>query len=466
MRGSPPLQTNSPHCAVKQQTDTIAAIATPPGQGGIGIVKVSGTGCLEIAGQLCKTTPSHRQCLPAVFCDESGGVIDRGLVVFFQEPDSHTGEDTVEFHGHGGPVVMGLLLNRVLSLGARHAHPGEFSERAFLNNKIDLLQAEAVADLISSASEQAAMSAARSLEGGFSSVINALSDRLIELRVFVEATLDFPEEEPGLSIEQELQQRTNECICALQEIIFSAEDGRVLIDGLELAIIGKPNVGKSSLLNCLAKKERAIVSPEPGTTRDTLEQDILIEGIPVKIIDTAGIRPVDDSIEQEGIKRAKRAAEKADVVVLIGDVNSDELQELIGMARELDLEKNLVFVFNKTDLLTVSPRRCRDDGGPKEIFISAKTGEGVELLKRTIKQMVTHKDYSENTFIARARHINALKRAGSLLERGIDGFSRHQAIELFAEDLLRAQQSLDVITGKFAADDLLGEIFSRFCIGK
>ncbi len=454
------------HCGVIRRTDTIAAIATPPGQGGVGIVKTSGPDSLKIAQELCRKAPLHRQCLPAVFYDETGQVIDRGLTLFFQGPHSHTGEDIVEFHGHGGPVVMELLLGRVLLAGARHARPGEFSERAFLNNKIDLLQAEAVADLISSGSQQAAMSAARSLKGGFSSAVNELSNNVIALRVFVEAMLDFPEEELGAAVDEELQQRADACKAALQETLLAAEDGRVLIDGLQLAIIGRVNVGKSSLLNRLAKKERAIVSSQPGTTRDTLEQDILIEGIPVKVIDTAGLRHTGDAIEQEGIQRAKCAAQEADVVLLMGDANTDELQDLTAMAEGLGREERFVFVFNKTDLLAGSARRQKDNSEPTALFISAKTGEGIERLKQRIKERVMHGDHSENTFIARARHIDALKKAGSLLAQGVDGFERHRAVELFAEDLLRVQRSLDGITGKFVADDLLGEIFSRFCIGK
>ncbi len=388
------------------------------------------------------------------------------MALFFQGPDSHTGEDIAELHGHGGPVVMNLLLQRVLSLGARYARPGEFSERAFLNNKIDLLQAEAVADLISSASEQAAMSAVRSMEGLFSSLVKELVKNVIELRVFVEATLDFPEEEVASLVEPELQDRLTLCLRSLADISARAQTGRLLAEGLKIAIIGKPNAGKSSLLNRLAEIERAIVSPLPGTTRDTIEQQILINGMPVSVIDTAGIRKAGNLIEQEGIRRARSAAENADIVILIADVNKDDIQDLKTIAAEFSPGKNVLYVFNKIDLSGHAPGKSELAGDAREIYISALTGAGVDALKQEIKHSVMASDYSENVFIAHTRHINVLREATAMLEQAAKKFQRHHAVELFADDLSRLQQTLSVITGEYAADDLLGEIFSRFCIGK
>ena len=388
------------------------------------------------------------------------------MALFFQGPDSHTGEDIAELHCHGGPVVMNLVLQRVLSLGARYARPGEFSERAFTNNKIDLLQAEAVADLISSASEQAAMSAVRSMEGMFSALVKGLVKNVTELRVFVEATLDFPEEEIDTLAQTELQDRLATCRRSLADISVRAEAGRKLAEGLKIAIIGKPNAGKSSLLNRLAQVERAIVSALPGTTRDTIEQQILIDGIPVNVIDTAGIRKAGNLIEQEGIRRARSAADNADVVVLIADVNKDEIQDLKTIAAEFSPGKNVLYVFNKIDLSGHEPGKSRLSGVARDIYISAKTGTGVDVLKQEIKHCVTASDYSENTFIAHTRHINVLREARAILEQAAEQFQRHRAVELFADDLSRLQRTLSLITGEYAPDDLLGEIFSRFCIGK
>ena len=429
-------------------------------------MKISGLDSSRIITAICRIQPDPRKCLYTAFYDARGQILDRGMALFFQGPDSHTGEDIAELHCHGGPVVMNLVLQRVLSLGARYARPGEFSERAFTNNKIDLLQAEAVADLISSASEQAAMSAARSMEGLFSSLVKGLVKNVTELRVFVEATLDFPEEEIDTLAQTELQDRLATCRRSLADISVRAEAGRILAEGLKIAIIGKPNAGKSSLLNRLAQAERAIVSALPGTTRDTIEQQILIDGIPVNVIDTAGIRKAGNLIEQEGIRRARSAADNADVVVLIADVNKDEIQDLKTIAAQFSPGKNLLYVFNKIDLSGHDPGKSRLSGEAREIFISAKTGTGVDVLKQEIKHCVTASDYSENTFVAHTRHINVLREAGAILEQAAEQFQRHHAVELFADDLSRLQRTLSLITGEYAPDDLLGEIFSRFCIGK
>ena len=448
-----------------EQTDTIAAIATAPGQAAVGIVKLSGPDSGNIVKAICGAKPGHREARPTTFLDAQGQVLDHGLALFFRGPDSHTGEDIAELHGHGGPVVMNLLLQRVLSLGARYARPGEFSERAFLNNKIDLLQAEAVADLISSASEQAASSAARSMQGAFSSRLDELANRLVELRMFVEATLDFPEEEVGSAEQAELQDRLSACRRCLAEICAGAETGRLLAEGLNIAIIGKPNAGKSSLLNRLAEIERAIVSPLPGTTRDTIEQQILIGGIPVRITDTAGIRTTGNQVEQEGIRRARSAANNADVVILIADATRDDIGELKSIAADLGAEK-LLYVFNKIDLTGHDAGKPSSANDTRELYISAKTGAGVDALKQEIKTMVAGADISENSFIAHTRHLNILHAVEEALEQAAQQYQHTHAPELFAEDLSRAQRKLSELTGEYSADDLLGEIFSRFCIGK
>ena len=449
-----------------EHADTIAAIATAPGQGAVGIVKISGPDSGSIVSALCRLKPGHREARYTAFYDGHGQVLDRGLALFFRGPDSHTGEDIAELHGHGGPVVMNLLLQRVLSLGARYARPGEFSERAFLNNKIDLLQAEAVADLISSASEQAALSAVRSMEGEFSSRLDELANKVVELRMFVEATLDFPEEEIDTIAQTELHERLADCRQCLADISARAETGRLLAEGLKIAIIGKPNAGKSSLLNRLAEVERVIVSPLPGTTRDTIEQQILIDGIPVSVIDTAGIRKAGDLIEEEGIRRGRSAAGSADVVILIADATGDDIQDLQTIAADLVSEKKLLYAFNKIDLSGHGAGKSGSARDAREIYIAAKTGAGVDVLKQEIKDIVAGSDFSENSFIAHTRHINVLRAAGELLEQAAEQFRRTRAVELFADDLSRLHRTLGEITGEYTADDLLGEIFSRFCIGK
>ncbi len=479
-------------------TDTIAAIATPPGLGAVGIVKVSGADSGNIVTALCRLKPGHREARYTAFYDARGQVLDRGLALFFQGPDSHTGEDVAELHGHGGPVVMNLLLQRVLALGARYARPGEFSERAFLNNKIDLLQAEAVADLISSASEQAALSAVRALEGAFSARLQELADKVIELRLFVEAMLDFPEEEVDALTDMELASRLADCRRCLDAISAQAETGRLLAEGLKIALLGKPNAGKSSLLNRLAEAERAIVSPQPGTTRDTIEQQILIDGIPLNVIDTAGIRTAGNQIEQEGIRRAEAAAVAADIVILIADTCRDDMPDLRAVAAQLGPGKNLLYVFNKIDLSGRAPGKAGPDGdappltpcggrleavpsgsvartgggasatanAARAIYVSAKTGAGMDALKQEIKDMVRGADCTENSFIAHTRHIDLLHKAATQLRDAAAQFHQHRATELFADDLTRVQQTLGELTGTHTPDDLLGEIFARFCIGK
>ena len=449
-----------------QHADTIAAPATAPGQGAVGIIKISGPASGDILRALCRFTPEHRQARYAAFYGADGQALDRGIALFFRGPDSHTGEDIAELHGHGGPVVMNLLLQRALSLGARYARPGEFSERAFLNNKIDLLQAEAVADLISSASEQAALSAVRSMEGAFSVRLDELTNKVTELRVFVEATLDFPEEDTDELAQAELHERLADCERCLADISARAQTGRLLTEGVKIALIGKPNAGKSSLLNRLAEAQRAIVSPLPGTTRDTIEQQLLIDGIPVSVIDTAGIRTAGNEIEQEGIRRAKAAADGADVVVLIADATGDEQRDLQAVAADLGTEKKLLYAFNKIDLSGHEAGRDASAKNAPELYISARTGAGVAALKQEITDIVAGPDFSGNSFVAHTRHINILREAGELLKQAAEQYLNTRQVELFAEDLARVQRTLGEITGEYTADDLLGEIFSRFCIGK
>lgn len=446
--------------------DTIAAIATPPGRGGIGIVKVSGPKSGSILTALCGIKPEPRVCRPVAFHDERGATLDRGLALFFQGPDSHTGEDVAEFHGHGGPVVISLLLARALALGARQARPGEFSERAFLNNKMDLLQAEAVADLINSASARAARSAARALEGRFSELTKELGQRLTELRAFAEAMLDFPEEELDAPVDKELRERERDCRRLLENMIARAEAGRTLAEGLGVALVGKPNVGKSSLLNHLAQIERAIVSPLPGTTRDTIEQQILINGIPLKVIDTAGLRRASaDAVEREGMRRSRAAADQADVILLLADATDYDWEELQAVAQEFD-PKKVMFVFNKLDLLddadTAEGRKRRPQGR----YVSAKTGAGIAELKAALSNRVMQSDQSEDAFVAHARHVHLLREAQRMLAEATARFQQREAVELFADDLARVQRVLAELTGERVADDLLGEIFARFCIGK
>lgn len=446
--------------------DTIAAIATPPGRGGIGIVKVSGPESGSILTALCGIEPEHRVCRPVAFHDERGATLDRGLALFFQGPDSHTGEDVAEFHGHGGPVVISLLLARALALGARQARPGEFSERAFLNNKMDLLQAEAVADLINSASARAARSAARALEGRFSELTKELGQRLTELRAFAEAMLDFPEEELDAPVGKELRERERDCRRLLENMIARAEAGRTLAEGLGVALVGKPNVGKSSLLNHLAQIERAIVSPLPGTTRDTIEQQILINGIPLKIIDTAGLRRGGaDAVEREGMRRSRAAADQADAILLLADATDYDWEELQAVAQEFDPNK-VMFVFNKLDLLDDAGAAEGRKRRPQGRYVSAKTGAGIAELKATLSNQVMQSDQSEDAFVAHARHVHLLREAQRMLAEATARFQQREAVELFADDLARVQRVLAELTGERVADDLLGDIFARFCIGK
>ncbi|MCE1182678.1 MAG: tRNA uridine-5-carboxymethylaminomethyl(34) synthesis GTPase MnmE [Rhodocyclales bacterium] len=449
--------------------DTIAAIATAPGRGGVGVIRISGSNLLPFAFALTGKTPKPRYATLADFKSADGFTVDTGILLFFPGPHSFTGEDVLELQGHGGPVVMQLLLSRCLDLGARLAEPGEFSRRAFLNGKMDLAQAEAVADLIDAATASAARSAVRSLQGEFSRAIGELNDELINLRMLVEATLDFPEEDIDFLKAADAFGRLNRLQGKLAEIFDRAGQGKLLQSGLHVVLAGQPNVGKSSLLNRLAGDELAIVTPIAGTTRDALRSTIQIEGIPLHIIDTAGLRATDDVVEKIGIERSWQEIERADVVLLLVDARagiSDADWEILDKLPE---RLQRITIYNKIDLADRQPERHDehdDHGDAVAISLSAKAGAGIELLRAELLRIAGWHQ-TEDVFIARERHLRALALAQEHIAtaRAV-AESPYPALELFAEELRLSQQALGEITGEFTADDLLGVIFSRFCIGK
>lgn len=441
--------------------DTIAAIATPPGNGGVGIIRISGPAVQSIADQISRKTLKPRYAHYCHFHDIDERVIDSGLLLYFPGPASFTGEDTLELQGHGGSVVLDMLLRRVLSLGARLANPGEFSQRAFLNNKIDLAQAEAIADLITSGTEQAVRSAQQSMQGLFSEQINELIDELIELRVYIEAAIDFVDEEIDFLSDGMVANKIEQLGAKLQKIHATAQQGRLLHDGITVVLAGKPNAGKSSLLNALAGHEAAIVTDIAGTTRDVLRERIQIDGMPLHIIDTAGLHDSENIVEQEGIRRAQLEIEKADKVLLLMDSTDSENSTLLD---KLPANIDVTRVFNKIDL-SGHPAQIIDRAHQVEIYLSAKTGAGLDLLKQHLKASVGFGETTDNIFIARRRHLQALTQAQESVENAGYQLS-NLAPELVAEDLRQAQTSLSEITGEFTSDDLLGEIFGSFCIGK
>ncbi|RTZ71692.1 MAG: tRNA uridine-5-carboxymethylaminomethyl(34) synthesis GTPase MnmE [Gammaproteobacteria bacterium] len=444
-------------------TDTIAAIATPPGRGGVGIVRVSGPLAERIAEAVTGNIPKARFAHFTGFLDETGAVIDQGIALYFQAPRSFTGEDVLELQGHGGPVVMDLLLKRVLDLGARLARPGEFSERAFLNDKLDLAQAEAVADLIDAETTAAARLATRSLQGAFSRRIHELVERLVQLRVYVEAALDFPEEEIDFLSDGGVRRQLEEIREAVARVRASAGTGRLLRDGMKLVIAGEPNAGKSSLLNALAGVESAIVTEIPGTTRDLLREHIALEGVPVHLVDTAGLRETSDRVEQEGVRRARDELQRADRVLWVYDAEADPENQGFERA-QLPEGVPVTWVRNKVDRIG-EPSQLGERGGVPEVSLSARSGEGVELLRRHLLQCMGFQGTENTEFLARRRHLDAIDRAMAALDQGRRVLETG-AGELLAEELRRAQLALSEITGEFSADDLLGEIFSSFCIGK
>ena len=450
--------------------ETIAAVATAPGRGGVGIVRVSG----PLAGAMARTLSGHeprpRYAQYGAWHDRHGQVLDEGLLLYFPGPHSFTGEDVLELQGHGGPVVLDLLLQRCVDLGARLARPGEFSERAFLNDKLDLAQAEAIADLIEASTAQAARNAVRSLQGEFSRRVQALVEQLIQLRIYVEAAIDFPEEEIDFLADGHVLGLLQAVRSALAEVLHEAGQGALLREGMNVVIAGRPNAGKSSLLNALAGREAAIVTEIAGTTRDVLREHIHIDGMPLHVLDTAGLRITDDQVERIGVERALRAIGEADRVLLVVDASAPEAADPLALWPEfLDVApqaEKITLIRNKADLSgePIELRRCAD--GHVTLSLSARSGAGLELLREHLKTCMGFEQTAESGFSARRRHVQALQQAAGHLDHGHAQLTLAGAGELLAEDLRQAQQALGEITGAFSSDDLLGRIFSSFCIGK
>ena len=446
--------------------DTIAAIATPPGRGGIGIVRVSGPQARAIAKAITGRTLKPRYAHYGPFYGDEGEVLDEGIALFFGGPNSFTGEDVLELQAHGGPVVLDWLLQRVVRLGARLAEPGEFSRRAFLNDKLDLTQAEAIADLINASTEQAAKSALKSLQGAFANAVDTLVDGLIHLRMYVEAAIDFPEEEIDFLSDGRVAGELDQLIDQLRTLLAQAQQGALLNEGMTVVILGRPNAGKSSLLNALSGRESAIVTDIAGTTRDTIREAIQIDGMPLHIVDTAGLRETADTVERIGIERAWSAMEQADRVLVVVPADERIAPEDQAILDRLPNDLPVTIVRNKIDLIGVPPHVDTDEMGRPVIWLSAKQGLGLDLLRAHLKQAMGYEQTAEGVFMARRRHVEALREALHHLELGWENLQMHAAGELLAEDLRQAQQALEAITGRFTSDDLLGEIFSSFCIGK
>ncbi|MFM9913251.1 MAG: tRNA uridine-5-carboxymethylaminomethyl(34) synthesis GTPase MnmE [Methylophilaceae bacterium] len=442
--------------------DTIAAVATAPGRGGIGVVRVSGGLAASIAHTVLGAVPPPRHASFKDFLDADGSLIDQGIALYFPNPNSYTGEDVLEFQGHGGSAVLQRLLQRCLSLGARIANPGEFTQRAWLNNKLDLAQAEAVADLIEASTAEAAQSAVRSLAGVFSQHIQALRQRLIDLRLYIEACLDFPEEDIDFISQGRVAEKLEAISKELNAVFAGASQGKILREGLHVVLIGQPNVGKSSLLNQLSGEDLAIVTAIAGTTRDTLKSSIHISGVPLHIIDTAGLRETEDEVESHGISRTWKALETASITLLMLDARLGVQAQDQAILDKLPQGLLLLQIFNKCDLIQESPKKA-ELNGVTTIHLSAKTGEGLPLLRDHLLQVAGWQAGTEGAFAARERHLQALSEVQACLERASN---KMQQAELIAEELRLAQEALNCITGEFTNDDLLGEIFSRFCIGK
>lgn len=447
--------------------DTIAAIASPAGRGAVGVIRVSGPRVPQIAAGILGALPAPRQARFSSFLDAQGKSLDEGIALYFPAPRSYTGEDVLEIQGHGGALVVDMLLQRLLELGCRMARPGEFSERAFLNGKIDIAQAEAIADLIDAGTAAAARAAVRSLQGEFSARITDLKSRITDLRAYVEAAIDFPDEEIDFLSDNALRERLAAVFAAFESITAAARQGTLLREGLHVVIAGKPNAGKSSLLNKLAGDEIAIVTDVPGTTRDVLRQQVHLDGLPLNLVDTAGLRATVDVVEVEGVRRARNEMARADRVLYVLDtVAGDEDSE--SWAADLDqlpAGVPVTLVFNKIDL-TGSPARLDDATSPPRVFLSARTGLGLDLLRSHLKATVGYRETESGALAARRRHLDALHRARQHVRNAADTLSSTRAFELFAEDLRLAQRDLSEITGEFTSDDLLGEIFGSFCIGK
>lgn len=443
-------------------TDTIAAIATASGAGGIGVVRVSGPLSKIIAVEILGHCPAPRHAAYLDFKQANGDLIDRGIAIFYPNPHSYTGEDVLELQAHGGTALMQILLARCIALGARQAEPGEFTRRAYLNDKMDLAQAEAVADVINAATVEAAKSAVRSLSGEFSQHINTLLHKLIDLRMYVEACLDFPEEEIDFITQGRVGEKLAAIMAELSAVFANARQGSLLREGINVVLVGQPNVGKSSLMNQLAGEEIAIVTSIAGTTRDTIKNAIQINGVPLHIIDTAGLRETDDEVEKFGIARTWRATETANIALLLVDATHGITETEKSILDRLPQGIAKIWVHNKIDV-SKEPAKIEEKDQAAHIFISAKTGAGVDLLKSQLLKLAGYQNNSEGVFMARARHLQALAAVDAHLQLAA---GQIESAELVAEELRLAQEALSSITGEFTPDDLLGEIFSKFCIGK
>jgi tRNA modification GTPase len=458
------------------RTETIVAAATPPGRGGVGIVRLSGPKVPEIAAVMLGELPSPRRATFGRFLDGAQQPIDAGLALFFPAPASYTGEHVLELHGHGGPLVMQALVARALELGARRAEPGEFTQRAFLNDKLDLAQAEAIADLIDAGSRAAVRAAMRSLQGEFSAMVRGLTEAVIDVRTYVEAAIDFPEEEIDFLADRELEQRFRALREHFAGVLASAQQGRLLRDGMTVVIAGPPNAGKSSLMNRLAGFDAAIVAPVPGTTRDVLRERIEIEGLPLHLLDTAGLRIGGDAIEAEGMRRARGEIARADRVLFVIDAAADPAAEAFGAERaRLPAEVPVTLVLNKCDLVAAGNeaevRKIATDFsneavGPPRLYVSALTGAGLPELRAHLLGCMGFQSVDSGAVSARQRHLESLARARAHTEEAQRQLTERRAGELVAEELRAAQQALGEITGEFTSDDLLGRIFASFCIGK
>jgi tRNA modification GTPase len=450
-----------------QSNDIIAAVATPPGRGGIGVVRVSGKSLRALALKIIGHVPEARHAALSRFLDNNGQTIDQGIAIYFPSPNSYTGEDVLELQGHGGHAIIDLLLSRCLEAGARLAEPGEFTLRAYLNNKMDLAQAESVADVISASTSKAARSAMRSLHGEFSTAIQELVQALTNLRILIESALDFPEEETGAVTSADISAGIKAVAARLDQVADTARQGSLLREGARVVVAGQPNVGKSSVMNRLSGEEVSIVTEIPGTTRDPVRQVIELEGVPLYLVDTAGLRETGDPVEKVGIARAREAISSAEVALLVVDARVGLTPADMRILESFPAEMSVIQVYNKMDLLEEMPLDDPAESSAR-VYLSAKTGAGLDSLRRQLLASVgwhAH-ETGEGVFMARNRHLNALNAAASHISRALEQSERVVPLELAAEELRLAQQSLSCITGEFTADDLLGEIFSRFCIGK
>lgn len=440
--------------------ETIVAIATPPGKGAVGIVRLSGPRAMEIAGRMIRRPLQSRTAVYTPIIDDQGDALDQGLAIAFPAPGSYTGEDMVELHAHGADMVLREMVRCAVRLGARQARPGEFTERAFLNEKLDLIQAEAVADLIESHSLQAARNASLSLQGRFSTDIDEVLSAIIEMRAFVESALDFPEEDIDFLADGQIKQMLQQAIEMICLLLSRSRQGKQLREGKRIVIAGRPNVGKSSLMNQLSGYSTSIVSDVSGTTRDLVEQQMSFSGVIAQVTDTAGLRETSDPVEIEGVNRAREALGRGDIIIHVNECHEDPVVN----PDNLPPDSEVLRIYNKIDLHDEKPRREKNN--PVEIYLSAKTGAGIELLQEEIARRLLACDTGEPLFLARQRHLDAMENARRSLVNGLEQLHLHGAGELLAEDLLQAQRALSGLKGEFLPDDLLGEIFSRFCIGK